>query len=72
MMTPIGWREFPTIFRSAVVDPGFPVGGHGPRGGHGLPRQLHFEIFLCQTKESGPLRGVHWALTLDPPMNRSM
>ena len=32
-----------------MADPGFPVGGRGPRrGGRGLPRRLRFENFVCQ------------------------
>ena len=45
-----------------VSDPGFPVGGRRPgrrgadsRGGYVL------KIFYVETKESGPLRGVHRA-----------
>ena len=34
-----------------VADPGFPVeGGVDLVGGHGLPRRLHFENFVCQTE----------------------
>ena len=54
----------------AVADPGFPVGGHGPRrGGHGLPRQLHFENFVCQNERIWTLRGrAPGTPPLDPPM----
>ena len=35
----------------AVADPGFPVGGRGPRrGGRGPPRWLRFENFACQNE----------------------
>ena len=40
------------------MDPGFPVGGHGPhRGGHGLLRQLCFRNLYVEVKELGPLGG---------------
>ena len=43
---------------SAVADPGFPVGGRGPRrGGRGLPRRLRFENFACQNKRIWTRRG---------------
>ena len=47
----------------SLADPGFPVGGRGPRGGRGLPRQLRFENFVCRNKriwaliQYGPLGG---------------
>ena len=47
-----------------MADPGFPVGGRGPRGGGGgLPRWLRFENFVCQneriwTLEEGGALGI--------------
>ena len=42
-----------------VADPGFPVGGHGPRmGRRGLPRQLRFEYFVCQNERIWTLGGA--------------
>ena len=35
-----------------MADPGFPVGGHG------LPRRLHFENFVCQNERIWILRGA--------------
>ena len=41
-----------------MADPGFPVGGRGPRGGgRGLPRWLRFRNFVCQNERIGTLRG---------------
>ena len=42
-----------------MADPGFPVGGRGPRrgGGRGLSRRLHFIKFVCQNERIGSLRG---------------
>ena len=52
----------------SVADPGFPVGGRGPRRrGCGLPRQLRFENFVCQNERIGTLGGGR--APLDPPMN---
>ena len=43
----------------SVADPGFPVGGRGPRRrGCGLPRQLHFKNFVCQNERIGTLGGA--------------
>ena len=42
----------------SVADPGFPVGGRGPRRrGCGLPKQLRFENFVCQNERIGTRRG---------------
>ena len=42
-----------------VADPGFPVGGRGPRrGGRGLPRRLRFENFVCQNERIWTLGGA--------------
>ena len=44
---------------------------HGPhRRGCGLPRQLHFKIFVCQNERIGTHRGGHvlGMPPLDPPM----
>ena len=42
-----------------MADPGFPVGGRGPRrGGRGFPRQLCFEKFICQNERIWTLRGA--------------
>ena len=51
------------IIQHTVADPGFPVGGRGPRRrGCGLPRQLRFENFVCQNERIGTLRGgARWA-----------
>ena len=44
---------------NTVADPGFPIGGRGPhRRGCVLPRQLHFENFVCQNERIGTLRGA--------------
>ena len=40
-----------------LADPGFPVGGRGPRGvggGRGLPRHLRFKKFVCQNERIDP------------------
>ena len=36
-----------------MADPGFPVGGRSPRGGHLLPMQLCFVKFVCQNERIG-------------------
>ena len=42
----------------SVADPGFPVGGRGPRrGGHGPPRRLRFKNFACQNERIWTRRG---------------
>ena len=52
-----------------MADPGFPVGGRRPRRGRQLPRQLHFEKFVCQNERIWTLRGgAHQWHPLDPPM----
>ena len=43
---------------NAVADPGFPIGGRGPCRGCGLPRQLHFENFVCQNERIWTRRGA--------------
>ena len=59
---------------STVADPGFPVGGRGPRrGGRGPLRQLRFENFACQnesiwTRRGGGARRARPPPPLDPPM----
>ena len=41
-----------------VADPGFPVGGRGPRTGErGPPRWYIMKILYVKTKESGPIGG---------------
>ena len=41
-----------------VADPGFPIGGRGPRtGGRGPLRRLHFENFACQNERIWTRRG---------------
>ena len=52
-----------------VADPGFPIGGHRPRGGRQLPRRLHFEKFVCQNERIWTLRGRTPVAPLDPPMH---
>ena len=54
-----------------VADPGFPVGGRGPRRrGRGLPRRLHFENFVCQNERIWTLGGrAPGTPPLDPPMH---
>ena len=54
-----------------VVDPGFPIGGHGPhRRGCGLLRWLHFENFVCKNERIGTLRGAcAGCAPLDLPMS---
>ena len=61
------YNKLPTT----VADPGFPVGGHGPRmGGRGPPRQLRFENFACQNERIWTHRGARAGhAPLDPPMN---
>ena len=52
-----------------MADPGFPVGGRGPRRrGCGLPRRLRLENFVCQNERIGTLRGARRVSPLDPPM----
>ena len=59
--------KFPTT--PAVADPGFPVGGHQPRGGAANSRGGYVSKNLyVETKESGPLGGAHQQRPLDPPM----
>ena len=57
---------------NSVADPGFPVGGRGPRRrGCGLLRWLRFENFVCQNERIGTLRGSKRRRApppLDPPM----
>ena len=57
-------RERESAGTFPVADPGFPVGGRG------LPRQLHFENFVCQNERIWTLRGGRASGTppLDPPM----
>ena len=54
----------------SVVDPGFPVGGHGPHGGAVDPQGGYVsKILHVKTKESGPIGGAHTGCTpLDLPM----
>ena len=42
-----------------MADPGFPVGGRGPRGGGGVDSRGGYvlKILHVKTKESGPLGG---------------
>ena len=40
-----------------VADPGFPVGGRGPRGGAWTPEAFTFRKFVCQSERIGTLRG---------------
>ena len=43
---------------NSVADPGFPVGGRGPRrGGRGPPKRLRFENFTCQNERIWTRRG---------------
>ena len=43
-----------------VTDPGFPMGGRGPRrGGVDFRGGYVSKILYVETKESGPLGGVH-------------
>ena len=54
-----------------VADPGFPVGGRGPRRGGGVDSRGGYDskILYVKTKESGPLGGVRRAsANVDPPM----
>ena len=53
-----------------MADPGFPVGGRGPRRGavDSLGGYVS-KILYVKTKENGPLGGVHWSRPLDLPMN---
>ena len=46
----------------SVADPGFPVGGRGPRrGGMDSRGSYVSQILYVKMKESGPLGGVHRA-----------
>ena len=58
--------------RVTVADPGFPIGGRGPRRrGHGLPRRLRFENFVCQDERIWTLGGGgvrRASANVDPPM----
>ena len=60
--------------KSAVADPGFPVGGGWDLvgGGRGPPRWLHFENFACQNERIWTRGGGGRAgrAPLDPPMIR--
>ena len=52
----------------SVADPGFPVGGIDPLGGHGpLTRPLFTENH-AEMKELGPVGGMCQARPPDPPM----
>ena len=59
-----GWADFGYNFpqktaSQSVADPGFPVGGRGPRtGGRGPPRRYVSKILHVKTKESGSVGGV--------------
>ena len=56
-----------------MADPGFPVGGRGPRRGRGLPRQLCFENFVRRNERIWTLRGrAPGTPSLDPPMLRAV
>ena len=54
----------------AVADPGFPVGGRGPRRGAMDPRGSYIsKILHVKMKESGPIGGARAGRApLDPPM----
>ena len=43
--------------REAVADPGFPVGGRAPVGGHGPPMQALFGENVCENERIGSHRG---------------
>ena len=46
------------IHLTTVADPGFPIGGRGPRRrGCGLLKWLRFKNFVCQNERIGTLRG---------------
>ena len=53
-----------------VADPGFPVGGHAPIGGHGPPMQALFGENVFKNERIGSHRGWRAPGTppLDPPM----
>ena len=53
-----------------VADPGFPVGGRGPRrGGAWTPEVATVIKFVCQNERIGSLRGgAPGAAPLNPPM----
>ena len=55
---------------TGLADPGFPVGGRGPRRwGRGLPRRLRFENFVCRNERIWTLGwGVRQTRPLGPPM----
>ena len=56
---------------TSVEDPGFPVGGRGPRrGGPDFRGGYVLKILYVKTKESGPLGGRALGTPpLDPPMH---
>ena len=64
--------EFRTEYMyDAVADPGFSMGGRGPRRGGGVDSWggSVSKILYVKMKESGPLGGVRRACpSLDPPM----
>ena len=43
--------------QTPVVDPGFPVGGRGPRRGAWTPKAATFRK-ICMSKRKGPLGGA--------------
>ena len=51
-----------------MSDPEFPVGGVDVVGGRWLPSGYVSKILYVETKESGPLGGMHRASPLDPLM----
>ena len=62
------------IFHFSVADPGFPVGGLGPRRGAWTPEAVTFrKICMSKRKNRDPLGGpLGWACQvrpLDPPMS---
>ena len=53
-----------------VADPGLPVGGCGPIGGHGPLTWVLFGKNVCKNKRIGSCReGMHLACPLDLPMH---
>ena len=52
-------KKKPCGTKTLVADPGFPIGGRGPRrGGRGPPRRLCFENFACQNERIWTRRGA--------------
>ena len=58
---------FHTQADHAVADPGFPVGGVHPLGGHGPPTWALFGVNVCENERIGSHRGWRARGTPPPP-----